>query len=97
MVKHVVLYFLKDKSKKSKDALVDKFMSMKGKIDCLKSIEAGEDFMASDRSADVVLFCTFASKADLETYAEHPVHIPVKQYVKSVVERSVSCDYEIEE
>ena len=85
MVKHIVLYFLKDKSEESKNALKAKFMSMQGKI----------DFMHSDRSADVSLECTFNTKEDLATYAEHPVHVPVKEYVKSVVEKSVSCDYEI--
>jgi hypothetical protein len=95
MVKHIVLYFLKDKSEESKNALKAKFMSMQGKIDCLKSIEVGIDFMHSDRSADVSLECTFNTKEDLATYAEHPVHVPVKEYVKSVVEKSVSCDYEI--
>ncbi len=51
--------------------------------------------MHSDRSADVSLECTFNTKEDLAAYAEHPVHVPVKEYVKSVVEKSVSCDYEI--
>lgn len=95
MVKHIVLYFLKDKSQEAKQTLKAKFMSMEGKINCLKSIEVGIDFLSSGRSADVSLECTFDSKEDLAIYAEHPVHIPVKEYVASVVEKSVSCDYEI--
>ena len=95
MVRHIVLYFLKDKSPESKQALKEKFLSMKGKIDVLKDIEVGIDFMQSPRSADVSLTCLFDSKEDLAIYADHPVHIPVKQYVQQVVERSMSCDYEI--
>ena len=95
MVRHIVLYFLKDKSPESKQALKEKFLSMKGKIDVLKDIEVGIDFMQSPRSADVSLTCLFDSKEDLAIYADHPVHIPVKQYVQQVVERSISCDYEI--
>ena len=95
MVRHIVLYFLKDKSPEAKEALKQKFLSMKGKIEVLKDIEVGIDFMASPRSADVSLTCLFESKEDLNIYAAHPVHIPVKQYVQQVVEKSISCDYEI--
>lgn len=97
MVKHIVMYFLKDKSEQSKNELKLRFLSMKGKIDCLKDIEVGVDYIRSGRSADVSLFCTFETKADLEKYADHPVHLPIKEYVQSVVEKSVSCDYETEE
>src|SRR5699024_10665706 len=96
MIRHVVLYYLKDKSPESKQALANQFLSMKGKIDVLKDIETGVDFMGEDRSADVSLVFLFDSKEDLKIYADHPVHKPVKQYVKSVVEKSVSCDYEIQ-
>ena len=95
MVRHIVLYFLKDKSPESKESLKQKFLSMKGKIDVLKDIEVGIDFMQSPRSADVSLTCLFESKEDLAIYADHPVHLPVKQYVQQVAERSISCDYEI--
>ena len=95
MVRHIVFYFLKDKSPESKQALKQTFLSMKGKIDVLKDIEVGIDFMKSPRSADVSLNCLFDSKEDLAIYANHPVHLPVKEYVQQVVEKSVSCDYEI--
>ena len=95
MVRHIVLYFLKDNSPESKEALKQQFLSMKGKIDVLKDIEVGIDFMKSPRSADVSLTCLFESREDLAVYAEHPVHIPIKKYVQQVAERSVSCDYEI--
>ena len=37
------------------------------------------------------------SREDMEKYAVHPVHLPVKEYVLSVCEKSISCDYETEE
>ena len=95
MVKHIVLYFLKDNSPESKEALKQQFLSMKGKIDVLKDIQVGIDFLNSPRSADVSLTCLFDGKEDLAVYANHPVHIPVLEYAKQVVEKSVSCDYEI--
>ena len=92
MIKHVVMYKLKDS--KDKSYLVEKFLSMRDKISVLKSIESGSDVLSSERSFDVVLICTFDSMSDLEIYRNHPVHIPVMNFVKSIVEKSHSVDYE---
>lgn len=97
MVKHIVLYFLKDKSQETKNEIKRRMMSMKGKIDLLRDIEVGIDFLGSQRSADISLTCTFDSKEDLDKYAVHPIHLPIKEYVLSVCEKSLSCDYETEE
>ena len=43
MVKHIVMYKLKDSSLENAQALKDKFISMKGKIEVLKEIDAGVD------------------------------------------------------
>lgn len=93
MVKHIVMYKLKDSSLENAQALKDKFMSMKGKIQVLKEIDAGVDVLKSARSFDVVLTCVFDSLEDMEIYKNHAVHIPVMEYVKSVVEVSHSVDY----
>lgn len=93
MVKHVVMYKLKEPTEANKQALKDKFLSMRGKIDVLKDIQSGVDEIRSDRSFDVVLICEFDTMSDLETYRVHPVHLPVMEYVKSVVEKSHSVDY----
>ncbi len=93
MVKHIVMYKLKEPTEANKQALRDKFLSMKGKIDLLVDIQSGVDEIKSDRSFDVVLVCEFKSMEDLEKYRVHPVHLPVMAYVKSVVEKSHSVDY----
>ncbi len=93
MVKHIVMYKLKDSSLENAQALKDKFISMKGKIEVLKEIDAGVDVLKSARSFDVVLTCVFDSWEDMEIYKNHAVHIPVMEYVKSVVEVSHSVDY----
>lgn len=95
MIRHIVMYKLKDATEQNKIELRDKFLSMQGKIEVLKSIKSGIDFLGSERSFDVVLECEFDSREDMETYRSHPVHLPVMSYVKSVVEQSKSVDYEI--
>ncbi|MEG1711296.1 MAG: Dabb family protein [Clostridia bacterium] len=94
MVKHVVLYKLIDSSAAGRKAVTERLMSMKGKIDILKNIEAGQDFLSSDRSYDVCLICTFNTREDLTTYAQHPVHLPVKAFMKTAVDKAVSCDFD---
>ena len=94
MVRHIVMYKLINPTNENKQALVDKFLSMKGKIDLLVDINSGVDKVQSQRSFDVVLDCVFNSMEDLEKYRVHPVHLPVMEYVKGIVEKSHSVDYE---
>ena len=92
MVKHIVMYKLKDPTLQNAEALRDKFMSMQGKIDVLREIWSGVYVLRSQRSFDVVLVCKFDSMDDMEVYRTHEVHMPIMEYVKSVVEKSHSVD-----
>ena len=92
MVKHIVMYKLKDPTLQNAEALRDKFMSMQGKIDVLREIWSGVDVLCAQRSFDVVLVCKFDSMDDMEVYRTHEVHMPIMEYVKSVVEKSHSVD-----
>ncbi|MDE6211397.1 MAG: Dabb family protein [Clostridia bacterium] len=93
MVKHIVMYKLKEPTEQNAIALQQKFLSMKGKIEVLRDIQSGVDVLRSDRSFDVVLICQFDSMEDMEIYRTHEVHLPIMAYVKSVVECSKSVDY----
>ncbi len=94
MIKHIVMYKLKNPTSENCKAMVDKFMSMQGKIEVLKSVQAGSDILKSARSFDVCLECVFENTEDMQTYQSHPVHIPVKEFVGSLVEKAHSVDYE---
>lgn len=91
MVKHVVMYKLKNKA--NADEMIKRFLSMRGKIDVLKSLYAGKNEVESARAYDVALICEFDSLEDLQVYADHPVHLPVKEYVHSVIEKAHSVDF----
>lgn len=94
MIKHIVLLKLKDPSAENIELAKTKLLSMKGKIDILKNIEVGVDFLGSERSMDVVLLTDFESKEDLQAYAVHPVHVPVIQALKELCEYTKAIDYE---
>lgn len=93
MVKHIVLFKLKDK--KDIQCALDALNGMKGKIEGLIGLEAGSDFLSSERSYDVALTCTLMDKAALDFYQSHPVHQPVKKLMHEIRESSVAVDYEI--
>jgi hypothetical protein len=92
MVKHIVLFKLKDQADRQR--AIDAFYSMKGKIEGLIDLEAGQDFLFSERSYDVALICTLKDRAALDFYQAHPVHQPVKQLMHAIRVGSVAVDFE---
>lgn len=96
MIKHIVCFKLKNNSPEKKQEAADRLMSMKGKVDLIRDIEVGTDFLCSERSYDVILQVTLDSKEDLEKYQNDEYHCSyVKTYMHGVREASVAVDYEI--
>lgn len=95
MIRHIVVYWLKDKNEALLNETVEKFLSMRGKIPGLLSVEAGADLVGSARSCDLCLCTTFESMDALQAYLIHPIHLPVKEHMHAIMERSASADFEI--
>lgn len=93
---HIVLF----KFKKPTPAVLDKAATMlrelEGKIPVLRHIEVGLDVVHSGRSYDLGLITRFDRLADLKVYQEHPEHLEVLDYLRSVASASVSVDFERE-
>jgi hypothetical protein len=95
MIKHVVCYQLHERTENKKQEVKEMFMSMKNKIDVIKELQVGLDFLKSERSYDVVLEITFETKEDMNSYQQHPYHLEtVKPFMKEAKKLSVSVDYE---
>ena len=97
MIRHIVMFWLKDKNEAIVRETVDKLNSMKGKIPGMLSIDAGADVVGSARSCDICLCETFDTRESLEVYRTHPVHLPVQAHMHAVMERSASADYEVDQ
>lgn len=95
MIRHVVLYTIKDDYKANIPKLVENFYSMKGMIPGLMQLEAGGDELRSERSYDLALITVFESWEAFKAYQTHPVHLPVKAAMHEARSGSVSVDYEI--
>ena len=58
-----------------------------------ETVECGADVLKSERSFDFALVCEFENLESFKAYKTHPVHLPVKEYMHTVVESSKSCDF----
>ncbi len=94
MLKHIVLFKFKDENKQENllkakellEALVDSVPS-------LKSMEVGLNFSKESRAMDLSIIAIFDTIEDLEIYSNHPKHLEVVKFIKSVVFESKVSDY----
>ena len=93
MVRHVVFFRL-GKNKHRRDEAVASILTMRSKIQGLRELNAGTDFMGLERSWDLALVAVFDNRQALELYDQHPEHKPVKEFLKSLGAESVSVDFE---
>ena len=94
MIRHIVLFKIKDEYKHELPQLVENFYGMKGKIEGMVDLDAGADFLGSERSYDLALTTIFDTREHFDAYPTHPVHLPVKKHMHEVRSTSVACDYE---
>ena len=95
MIRHIVLFKIKEEYKSEIPQLVENFYGMKGRIEGMVDLQAGADFLGSERSYDLALTTVFDSREAFDAYPNHPVHMPVKKHMHEVREASVACDFEI--
>ena len=95
MIRHIVLFRIKDEYKHELPQLVQAFYGMKGKVEGLLELEAGQDILHSERSYDLALITLFADRAAFDAYQTHPAHLPVKKHMHEVRSASVACDFEV--
>lgn len=95
MVKHIVMWRIRESASKTADAEAIKNLleGLAGKIPGLLKIEVGINFIEDANASDVVLYSEFADPAALETYQTHPLHLAVVPEVKARAIERRSVDY----
>lgn len=95
MIKHIVCYKLLNPSAEVLAKAEETFLSMKGRIDEIRELAVGIDKLRSPRSYDMVLEVVFDDFEAMKNYQNNPYHVNVvKKYMHSVVDKSVSVDFE---
>ena len=95
MFRHVVCFRLKAEEKGKAAEAREKLLSLTA-ISEVRNIEVGLDSLKSPRSYDVILIADFDNMDDYKIYDTHELHQPVRRFMHSIVETSVSVDYSIE-
>ena len=92
MVKHIVLYTLKDGvEKESAIKMIESVLTpLVGKIPGLKHLEVKQAF----NGMDYALYSEFESKQALLDYAVHPLHEEAKGHFFHLLDKRVCADYE---
>lgn len=92
MVKHIVLYTLKEGVDKEEAVkLIGSVLEpLVGKIPGLLHMEIRQAF----QGVDYALYSEFASREDLVNYASHPLHLEAKEHFWHFLDSRVAADYE---
>lgn len=95
MLKHVVLFRLKDDKDKEKniEKLKEMLEALPGKIPLIRYYEVGVNAVPSDRTYDMCLISAFGSEEDLQEYRVHPAHQEVLEFYGRVKEDTAVVDY----
>lgn len=96
MIRHIVCFKLKNATEDILRETKEILLSMDGKVDLLKGIEVGVDFLKSPRSYDIILQVLLEDREALDAYQKDPYHCDVvKKHMHEVMESSISVDYEL--
>lgn len=86
MVKHIVIWKLKDENKKENAAEIKRRLeNLVSIVKEIKSLEVGINFKTSDAAFDLCLICEFENEDDLNSYQVNENHVKVSKFVRSVI------------
>jgi len=99
MIKHIVMWKLEDfadgRTKNENAKIIkEKLEALVGVIPEIVELEVGIDILGTNQSYDVVLVSEFKNLQELDTYAKHPEHVKVGEFVGKVRKDRVAVDYE---
>jgi heme-degrading monooxygenase HmoA len=93
MVKHIVLFNLKDGVDKAAaiQMTASHLEPLVGKIPGLLKLEVRQTYVGMD----FVLYSEFESRQALAEYADHPLHQEAKEHFFHLLDSRVAADYEV--
>jgi hypothetical protein len=97
MINHIVLFKLNNYPKEEKAKIVEELKSLleglKEKIDVVKYIEVGTNYVLDAKSYDIALISHFESLEDLDVYRTHPEHLKVVERIKETTSERAAVDF----
>lgn len=97
MIKHIVLWKIKEEKKSEILNAKATLLSMENKVPEVKAIQVGIDFLHSNRSYDLVLEVLLDDETSLNRYQIDDYHVNVvKKLMNEIQEKVVTIDYYLE-
>ena len=93
MVKHIVLYTLKEGVDKQKAVAIIK-EQLEPLVGVIPGLTHMEIRMAYQGGMDYALYSEFESREALANYAQHPAHLEAKTHFWSFLDNRYCADYE---
>lgn len=98
MIRHIVMWNVRGdtatEKQQSIELIRDRFHGLRGRIPGLVQLEIGVDASRIDYACDVVLYSEFETWESLHAYAEHPLHLQVRDELAGVRTARHQVDYE---
>ena len=99
MIKHIVLFKLKEFENEDQKAVVrnkikQALLALKDKIEVLKYIQVGKNYELITSSYDICLITHFDTLDDLDVYRVHPEHLKVFELIKTTTISRAVVDFE---
>lgn len=97
MVKHIVLFKLKDEvPAEEKLAVMTKFKkaieALPAKISVIRKVEVGLN-INPEETWDIALYSEFDTLEDVKSYATHPCHVAASQILADIKQGRACLDY----
>ena len=94
MVKHIVLYTLKEGVDKNEAVAIIK-AQLEPLVGVIPGLQHMEIRAASQGGMDYALYSEFETKNALKNYATHPAHLAAKEHFWNFLDTRVCADYEV--
>lgn len=100
MIKHIVFWNIKEAADGlDRDGIAQKMKTdleaLVGRIPSIRALEVGINEKPSPQACDVCLVSAFEDWTGLEAYMNHPDHLQIVGFIRSVVTARHVVDYEI--
>ena len=94
MVKHIVLYTLKEGINKEEAVSIIK-AQLEPLVGVIPGLTHMEIRMAYQGGMDYALYSEFESREALKDYASHPAHLAAKKHFHHFLNTRIAADYEV--
>jgi len=95
MLTHIVVWkYRADTAQATRDDHVAQLRSLHSVVPGIESLSVGVDTLHSPRSYDTGLVAVFRDRSVLDAYSDHPDHVKVVEFGRSIAELMAKVDFE---